>query len=128
MAYVEFNPNPVGRKVGDCAVRAIAKALNMGWESAYIALTMNGLAMGDMPSSDAVSGSLLRQHGFYRKAVPDTCPACYTVSDFCEDHQRGTYVLYCGGHVVAAESGNYFDSWDSGAEAVQFVWYRKENE
>lgn len=129
MAYVEFNPNPIGRKVGDCAVRAISKALDMGWEAAFIALTINALQMGDMPSSDAVSGSLLRQHGFSRKAVPDTCPACYTVREFCEDHpDDGKYVLYCGGHVVAAESGNYFDSWDSGSEVVQFVWYRKENE
>jgi len=128
MAYVEFNPNPIGRKVGDCAVRAISKALDMGWEAAFIALTINALQMGDMPSSDAVSGSLLRQHGFSRKAVPDTCPACYTVREFCEDHPEGKYVLYCGGHVVAADSGNYFDSWDSGSEVVQFVWYRKENE
>lgn len=128
MAYVEFNPNPIGRKVGDCTVRAISKALDMGWEAAFIALTINALQMGDMPSSDAVSGSLLRQHGYYRKAVPDTCPACYTVKDFCEDHPEGKYVLYCGGHVVAADSGNYFDSWDSGSEVVQYVWYRKENE
>ena len=124
MAYVEWNPNPVGRKVGDCAVRAVAKALDMGWEAAYIALTINGLQMGDLPNSDAVSGALLRQHGFHRKALPDTCPDCYTVADFCEDNPIGTYVLYCGGHVVAAKSGSYFDSWDSGQETVQYVWYR----
>lgn len=128
MAYVEFNPNPVGRKVGDCAVRAIAKALNMGWEAAYIALTINGLQMGDLANSDSVSSALLRQHGFYRKALPDTCPACYTVEDFAEDHPHGgTYVLYCGGHVVTVQDGNWYDSWDSGKEIPQFVWYREEN-
>lgn len=26
--YIEYNPNPCGRRVGDCAVRAVAKALN----------------------------------------------------------------------------------------------------
>ena len=31
--YIEYNPNPVAVKVGDCSVRAIAKALNMGWEA-----------------------------------------------------------------------------------------------
>ena len=126
MAYVEYNPNPVGRKVGDCAVRAVAKALNMGWEAAYIALTINGLQMGDLPNSNAVSGALLRQYGFYRKALPDTCPDCYTVADFCEDHPEGVYVLYCGEHVVTVDSGDYFDSWDSGNEIPQYVWYRKE--
>lgn len=126
--WVEYLNNPVGRKVGDCAVRAVAKALDMGWEAAYIALTINGLQMGDMPSSNVVSGSVLRQHGFRRMALPDTCPDCYTVADFCEDHPKGTYVLYCGGHVVTAIDGNYYDSWDSGSEVVQYMWYRKENE
>ena len=128
--WVEYLNNPVGRKVGDCAVRAVAKALDMGWEAAYIALTINGLQMGDMPSSNVVSGSVLRMHGFRRMTLPDTCPDCYTVEDFCEDHpeEEETYVLYCGGHVVTAIGGNYFDSWDSGSEVVQYVWYRKENE
>lgn len=128
MAYIEFQNNPVGRRVGDCTVRAISKALNMGWEAAYIALAINGLQMGDMPSSDSVSGALLRQHGFYREAVPDTCPACYTARDFCEDNPHGIYVLYFGGHVATAVDGDLYDAWDSSAEVVQFYWYRKENE
>ena len=126
--WVEFNNNPVGRKVGDCAVRAISKALNMGWEAAYIALTINGLQMGDMPSSNVVSGSVLRQHGFKRMALPDTCPDCYTVADFCEDHPEGIHVLYCNEHVVTAIGSDLFDAVDSGQAISQFVWYRKENE
>ena len=47
MAYIEYNPNPVGRRVGDCAVRAISKALGMTWEAAYITLALNGLQMCD---------------------------------------------------------------------------------
>lgn len=128
MAYIEYNPNPAARSVGDCSVRAIAKALNMGWEAAYIALVINGLQMGDMPSSDSVWGALLRQHGFSRKAIPDTCPTCYTARDFCEEHPRGTYVLAFGGHVATVEDGDLYDSWDSSMEIPQYVWYRKENE
>ena len=124
MAWVEFQNNPVGRNVGDCTVRAISKALDMGWEAAYIALTINGLSMGDMPSSNVVSGALLRQHGYKRKAIDDSCPDCYTVEDFCEDHPEGTFVLYCGGHVVTVKDGVYYDSWDSGMETPQYVWYR----
>lgn len=126
MAYIEFNPNPVGRRVGDCAVRAVAKALNMGWEAAYIALVINGLQMGDMPSSDSVWGAVLRQHGFKRKAIPDTCPACYTADDFCRDNPHGTFVLGFGGHVATAVDGDLFDSWDSSKEIPQFVWYKRE--
>jgi hypothetical protein len=128
MAYIEFNNNPVGRKVGDCAVRAISKALDMGWEAAYIALTINGLQMGDMPNNDVVSSALLRMHGYRRMNIPNDCPMCYSVEDFCADHPHGRYVLYCGGHVVTAIDGDWFDSWDSGSLIVQSVWYRKENE
>ena len=127
MAYVEFQNNPVGRRAGDCAVRAISKALNMGWEAAYIALTISGLQMGDLPNSDAVWGATLRQHGFVRQNVSNECPDCFSVADFADENPKGTYVLGTGGHVVTVIDGNYFDSWDSGAEIPQFVWYRKEN-
>ena len=127
--WVEFQNNPVGRRVGDCAVRAISKALNMGWEAAYIALVINGLQMGDMPSSDTVSGALLRQHGFKRQAIKDTCPDCYTAEDFCHDHPTtGTYVLYFGGHVATVRDGQLYDAWDSSKEIPQYFWYKEEGE
>lgn len=127
MAFVEWNPNPVGRKVGDCSVRAVSKALDISWETAYALTTANGFAMGDMPSSDSVWGAALRQNGFYRKSLPDTCPDCYTVEDFCRDNPKGTFVLGFGGHVATVVDGDLFDSWDSSSEVPQFVWYRKDD-
>ena len=126
MAYIEFNPNPVGRRVGDCAVRAIAKALNVPWETAYTMISVNGFSMGDMPSSDSVWGATLRQNGFYRKAIPNTCPDCYTVKDFCHDHPFGVYVLGFGGHIATVVDGDLYDSWNSENEIPQFYWYRKD--
>ena len=128
MAYIEFLNNPTGRRVGDCAVRAIAKALNMGWEAAYIALVINGIQMGDVMNADSVWGATLRQHGFVRENIPNTCPICYTVADFCEDHPTGTYVLGLGGHVVTVVDGNLYDSWDSSSEVPQFFWRRKKED
>lgn len=121
-----WNPNPTGRLVGDCSVRAIAKALNIDWENAFSLLAANAYAMGDMPSADSVWGSVLRQHGFYRTAIPDTCPDCYTAHDFCQDHPRGVFVLGFGGHVATVRDGILYDSWDSTREIPQFYWYRKE--
>jgi hypothetical protein len=86
--WIYFNNNPTGRNVGDCAVRAVAKALGISWERAYEMIASNGFAMGDMPSSDSVWGSVLRQNGFYRMAIPNTCPDCYTADDFADDHPR----------------------------------------
>lgn len=124
--WKEYNPSPTGRNVGDCSVRAVAKALGTDWETAYILNAKNGFAMGDMPSSDSVWGATLRQHGFTRKSVPDSCPDCYTAEDFAKDHPTGVYVLGFGGHVATIVDGVLYDSWDSSAESPQFYWHKEE--
>lgn len=124
--WVEYNPSPTGRRVGDCAVRAVAKALDTDWETAYALIAVNGYAMGDVISSDSTWGAVLRQHGFYRKAIPNTCPMCYTAEDFCKDHPKGVYVLGFGGHVATVVDGTLYDSWNSSNEIPQFVWHKED--
>lgn len=123
--WKEYNPNPTGRRVGDCAIRAIAKALDTDWETAYALIAMNGYVMGDMPSSNSVWGSVLRQNGFYRHIIPNKCPDCYTVEDFCKDYPKGIYVLGLENHVVTIEDGNYYDSWPSGDKPVIYFWSKE---
>lgn len=122
-----FNNNPAGRAVGDCAIRAVAAALGTDWETAFMLVATNGYRMGDMPSSNSVWGSVLRQNGFYREAIPDTCPECYTAEDFAADHPRGIFVLGFGNHVATVIDGDIYDSWDSSQEIPQYVWYRKDD-
>lgn len=122
----KFNNNPIGKTVGDCAVRAVSVAFGVDWEQAYDLITDAGYAMGDMPSSDSVWGAVLRQHGFYRSAIPNSCPDCYTAEDFATDNPYGTFVLGFGGHVAAVKDGVIYDSWDSRNEIPQYYWYRKE--
>lgn len=122
--WMYYNPNPTGRSVGDCAVRAVAKALDTDWETAYIMICANGFAMGDMPSSDSVWGAVLRQNGFYRKSMPNKCPDCYTVEDFIKDNPVGVYVVGFGGHTATIIDGILYDSWDSSREIPVYVWYR----
>jgi hypothetical protein len=122
-----YNPNPTGRSVGDCSIRAVSKALNVDWETAYVMICANGFAMGDMPSSDSVWGAVLRQNGFYRQSIPDNCPNCYTVEDFCRDNPHGTFVVGFGGHVATVKDGDLYDSWNSSNEIPVYVWYRKES-
>ena len=123
--YIRFNPNPTGRNVGDCAVRAVANALGIDWETAYLNIARNGFMMGDMPSSDSVWGAVLRQNGFYRKTVPNSCPDCYTADDFCRDNPEGIFVLGFGGHVATVIDGDLYDSWNSSNEIPVYVWYKK---
>lgn len=123
--WTKYNPNPTGRNVGDCAVRAVAKALDVDWEKAFVLIAVNGFLMKDMQSSDAVWGSVLRQHGFVREIIPNSCPDCYTAEQFCQDHPDGTYVLGFGGHVATVVDGVLYDSWDSSNEIPVYVWSRE---
>ena len=70
--YIYYNPNPIGKRVGDCSVRAISKALNVSWDDAYIAISEEGYKLGDMPSADYVWGSVLKQHGYTRHIIPNS--------------------------------------------------------
>ena len=124
--WIHYNPNPAGRSVGDCAVRAVAKALDIDWEAAYCLVCNAGYNMADMPASNGVWGAVLRQHGFYRDSLPNTCPECYTAEDFCNEYNRGTFVLGFGDHVATVVDGDIYDSWDSSHEMPQYFWHRKE--
>ena len=122
--YKYYNPNPAGRVVGDCAVRAVSKALGITWEEAFDKLATAAYKMADLPNSDSVWGAVLRMNGFYRESLPNTCPDCYTARDFCWDNPVGTYVLGFGGHVATVVDGVLYDSWDSSSEIPQYYWSR----
>lgn len=126
--YIEWNNNPVGRRVGDCSVRAVSKALDVDWETAYAMIASNGFAMGDMPSSNSVWGAVLRQNGFKKQAIPNSCPDCYTFADFAKDNPRGTFVLGTGSHVATVVDGDLYDSWNSSDETPIYVWYKYKEE
>lgn len=123
--WQKWNPNPIQNDhAGDCAVRAVAKALDMTWEQAYSRLTLNGFLMGDMPSSDLVSGALLREAGFNRSVIPNTCPNCYSVEDFCRDHPKGTFIVKSENHLATVVDGVLWDSWDSSKNVPIYFWFR----
>lgn len=124
--YCEYNLNPSGKRVGDCVIRAIARATGRSWAETYTGLCAAGLELCDMPSANAVWGAYLRRHGFRRHILPDTCPDCYTVEDFCREHPDGLYVLAISGHVVCVDNGDWYDSWDSGRETPVYYWQKED--
>ena len=126
MAYVNYNPNPVRKLVGDCVIRAISKTLDMDREDVYLDIMVQGFNMHDMPSSNDVWGTYLFEHGFRRYVIPDTCPNCYTVRQFVNDNPDMTGILATGTHVIAVGGdGNYYDTWDSGDETVIYYWKKE---
>ena len=76
MSYIPYNPNPNGNYVGDCVVRALSKVTEQDWDGTYIGLALAGFALKDMPSANHVWGAFLRDRGFKKISLPDTCPEC----------------------------------------------------
>lgn len=125
MVHICSNPNPHNSIVGDCVIRALAIAMDKTWQEVYIKLALQGLILADMPSSNRVWGEYLKSQGYKKKIIPDTCPDCYTIRDFCGEHFKGTYIVGTGTHAVAVIDGNYYDTWDSGDEVPIFYWYKE---
>lgn len=122
--YIKVNPNPNGMYVEDCVVRAIAIATNRSWDDVFVHLCMQAFIMKNMPSVNKVWGNYLSSIGFERYLLPNTCPDCYTIRDFCHDNPIGIFILATGSHVVAVIDGDYYDAWDSGDEMPISVWRR----
>ncbi len=125
--FVYYNPNPAKKITGDCVVRGICKLTNDIWDVVYIHLVVEGLRMKDLPDHNAVWGSYLKHIGYSRFIIPDECPSCFTVKDFCNRYPEGRYLVATGSHVIAVVDGDYYDTWDSGDEIPIYYW-RKEEE
>ena len=123
--WVYFNPNKRGRRTGDCVIRAVCAATGKSWDEVFTSVALLSYALEDMPSSNHVWKMYLRSLGLRRRTIQDTCPACYTVGDFADDHKRGTYILGTGSHAVAVVDGNVLDTWDSREELVLYYYFKE---
>ncbi len=122
-----FNPNPDGLRTGDCVIRAIAAATGMTWDEVYTGAALQGYILKDWPNGNHVWRAYLRSLGFEMAVIPNTCPDCYTVGDFADDHPTGSYVLGTGTHAVGIVDGVIYDTFDS-RSAVPIYYYYKERD
>lgn len=120
--WVKVNPNPRKKRVGDCVIRAISIATGMSWREVYASLCFVGWNESDMPSSNEVWGLYLYLLGFDPFVLPDSCPECVTVREFCKYYPVGTYIIGTGSHAVAVIDGDYYDTWDSGNEVPAYFF------
>lgn len=123
--FVQMNPNPLRKTVGDCVIRAISTATERDWDEVYLELMLIGYEMKDMPNANEVWGTYLRRNGFTRQNILNTCPDCYTVREFAADNPIGTFVLGTGTHAICVKQGNYYDTADSGDEVPVYVWKKE---
>lgn len=120
--WIKCNPNPLGRQTGDCVIRAIAIATDHSWRETYRELCKLGEMQADMPNSNMIWGMYLRKRGAKQFLLPENCPDCITVAAFAERYRNGIYVIGTGDHAVCVIDGDWYDSWDSGAEVPTYFW------
>lgn len=125
MGFIPTNPNPNNNHTGDCVIRAISIAENKDWDDVYVELMVKGYVMKDMIESNELWNSYLHKLGYKRYIIPDTCPDCYSVREFADDHPEGTYILGTGTHAVAVIDGDYYDTWDSGHRVPIYYWKKE---
>ena len=123
--FKHVNPNPKDKNVGDCTVRAISLAMGKDWDTVYIDLCLQGYMMSDMPSSNDVWGKYLTDNGWAYHRLQDSCPFCYSINDFCEDHMHGTYIVATGSHVVCVKDGCALDAWNS-LDKIPLFYFERE--
>lgn len=124
--YKKYNPNPRRNEhAGDCVIRAIAKATGKTWETIFVELSLAGFFSGDWGNSNNIWDAYLRDLGFKRAIIPNSCPNCFTVDDFTKEFPNGAFILGTGKHAVAVVDGDYYDTWDSGAE-IPIYYYTEE--
>ena len=127
--YIYYNDNPGNFNVGDCVIRAISLALSYNWFMVHDELSFLSRKMLDMPSSNRVWKTYLKEKGYIEYEIENTCPRCLTVEQFAMSHPKGRYILstcefskardnliVTGSHVLALIDGDWYDTWDSGGD------------
>ncbi len=138
MGYIYHNENPFGLDVGDCVIRAITTALSYNWFMVHDELSFLSRKMADMPSSNRVWKEYLTGKGWKEVVVDNSCPNCFSVKEFCKKHPKGRFILstcsiesanniiVTASHVIAVIDGDYYDTWDSGADVpLSYFYYQK---
>ena len=123
--WVYYQPNR--HKVGDCAVRALSKALGISWDKAYDILVEKGRELKDMPNGKGTMEAVLQDYGFTKdaSAIPSKGQKRMTVKDYAMTHPHQTALLRVAGHVVAIEDGYYWDIWDCGSKSIYKAYIKE---
>jgi len=119
--FIKENLNPKKLKVGDCVVRAIAKAENKAWLEVYDALVHIGRKVFAMPNNKEVYTEYLNH---YEKVtvfhMVGSKKKRYTVKEIGE--WSGTYIVSVANHLTVVVDGNYYDTWDCGKKCAYIIW------
>ena len=120
--WVEENLNPDGKKIGDCGVRAIAKATCKAYEDIEEELIE---LLREIKFRNYAN--IYTEYNNRRSVNKMSFPAkkgCKRMDaeTFARTHPTGRYVLNLAHHMVACVDGKIYDIWDCSKKCVYSAW------
>lgn len=128
MEIIKENMNPKDRRIGDCVIRALARATGYTWDETLDKLVAISHKVKDMPNSKRVYEKFLVQEGWIKQKMPRRPDNTrYTVREFL-DEIAGPNELYAvisvANHLTYAENDTLIDTWDCSRKSVGNFWTR----
>ena len=122
--YKYFQPNDkdIKDKMGDCQIRALAKALNKSWLEVFdliCPIIREAQAMDIFCCDLTKTKGFMKRIGFEYTGISNKKGSKRpTVEEFAKKHPKGRYVCSVASHVVAVVDGIYYDTWDCGYKSL----------
>lgn len=127
--YKYFQPNKKDLKdeYGDCAIRALCKALNVEWIEAFKLIIP--YEMEYQCPFPCMTLNLYKQMftnlGFKYYGISNKKGSKRpTVEQFAKEHKQGIYILSTAGHFVTVVDGDWYDTWRSDDKCL-YGYYEK---
>lgn len=119
MNFIKTNPNPEGKKTGDCVIRAIAIAEKKSWIEVYDALCELGREMSDMPNMKKVYETYLIKNGWVKQKMPKHSNGKrYKLRELADENPKGVFIMGVVHHIATVIDGDLYDTWDCGRKCV----------
>lgn len=136
MEFVKENVNPKNLNVGDCVIRAIAKASGESWDNVYKELCEIGFKKKRMPNNKIVYGYYLKKKGWKKCKMPRHCDNTrYTVAEFLDEYANDNdkmqnIIINVAKHLTCGAIDYYgvgvlYDTWDCSQKCVGNYWIKE---
>ena len=121
--YRYYNANPLGRKVNDCTVRAIALATNESWDSTYNYLSDYAQQEAVMMDNVIYIDKFLDKN--FEKIYTNAKGYNMTVDDVSKRWYKGTYLITMKNHITCCIDGVIYDTFNPSDRLVWEVYQVK---
>ena len=126
-AYFEyFNNNPKQKISSDCAVRAIAAAMNQTWEQTVLEMTQLGIKKGFVLNDDKLIPIYLKKKGWKKMKEPRTAyNRKMSAKEYLKHHEIEKAVANVGSHhLTYIEDSKIKDIWNCSENTIHSYWIK----